>query len=289
MTVVAAVDSYSPPTNEQLAQAKGGAIRLWNGYLSSPQDPGIDPVWRASDFARIRAALGPVILNGVAYNGIAYCSGDAEPLVCKALGRAWNVLIALDVEGGIRPLGPWTQPWIDAAGCGVYGNAPVMVCRASFHVIAAWTSIPEGSWPSNVTRPPGPCGWQWAGNVPMLGSRVDRNLFDSSFVELPAPPPTPSEDDDMVWLATAGVRPTTEGQDPHGNGAVYLTNGLFKAWMSVPAALAEYEKVFGPVRDYSSTPFVLDHMIELPTINALYVAMTGGGFSARTTASHDPA
>ena len=34
MTVVAAVDSYSPPTNEQLAQAKGDAIRLWNGYLS---------------------------------------------------------------------------------------------------------------------------------------------------------------------------------------------------------------------------------------------------------------
>lgn len=210
---IAAVNSYAPPSATQLDAAQRAGIRMWNGYLSSRQDPGIDTRWSAPAFVAIRAKLGPVWLNGVAYNGIAYCSGQAQPLVCKAIGKAWNVLIALDVEGGIRPLGSWTQAWVDEAQSGVYGNAPVMTVRAAFHVIAAWVAdAPASSWPGNVHRPPGPCGWQWAGNVPLLGEVVDRNSFDSSFATPPSPTPAPEEPPEVqtpiVIPATGGAEPT---------------------------------------------------------------------------------
>ncbi len=206
MTIVQAVDSYAPPTNEQLQQAKAAGIRMWNGYLSNPQDPGIDSVWSAADFQRIAAVLGPVWYGGHAYNGLAYCSGDADPGVCQRLGALWNVLICLDVENSIRAYGSWTQPWIDTAGiCGVYGNIGVQVVRASFHVLAAWvTDEPTTTWPTTAVRPDTPCGWQWKGNVPMLGSTVDRNVFDVSFITAPLPP---TEDDVYGFFLEASGDP----------------------------------------------------------------------------------
>ena len=44
----------------------------------------------------------------------------------------------LDVEGGIRADGAWVQPWLDASGAGLYGNAPVFSGRrAAFYETAS--------------------------------------------------------------------------------------------------------------------------------------------------------
>jgi hypothetical protein len=114
---------------------------------------------------------------------IAYCSGWDDPVACKAQAAAWNVLLCLDNEGGIRPDGAWAQPWLDASGAGVYGNAPVHRLRAAFHVLAAYPSSgdPGGASWNYTARPAGPCGWQWAGTHTEFGIGVDSTWFDDWF------------------------------------------------------------------------------------------------------------
>lgn len=122
-------------------------------------------------------------------------------------------------------------------------------------------------------------------NGPKGPGRVDdRNCINGPGVSyLYENDPTPPEDE-MPFLATAGIRPPTEGQDPHGQGAIYLCSGdgMSKRWISgtVQGALPFYEALYGPVKQ-GYNAFVLDRMIELPAIQQDYVIATG--FTVRTT------
>jgi hypothetical protein len=90
----------------------------------------------------------------------------------------------------------------------------------------------------------------------------------------PGGTPTPPVPEDPMFLATAGIRPPTIGQDPHGQGAIYLCEGLatqpgmFKRWVSgtVQAALPGYEARYGAVVQ-NFDPFTLDRMVELAPID----------------------
>ena len=93
----------------------------------------------------------------------------------------WNVRLCLDVEGGIRPDGPWVQPWLSASGAGLYGNAPVHGGRtAAFHVLAAYVADPQATW--SGAAPGTPCGWQWRGTHSEFGIGVDRGWYDDWFL-----------------------------------------------------------------------------------------------------------
>jgi hypothetical protein len=245
---------------------------MWNGSLSGSFDPRIDGDWCAADFEAIAASLGPVYFDGHAYHGLAYVGGEADAAVIKEMAAEWNVLPCLDVEGSIRAYGDWVQAWLDEAGtCGIYGVSSVHGVRASFHVMAFWTANPtSASWPYGYNHPGTPCGWQWAGNVAMIGDVVDRNVFDDSFkatvASIPTTPPIHSAgDEDMARLVTAGVRPTTEGQDPHGNGAVYLTNEFVKRWVPSGAVDAQYIPTYGPVQTINA--YVIDSIPEMPDLS----------------------
>jgi hypothetical protein len=123
--MIAGLDSAFPPSDASIAQAYAGGVRLWAGYFSGPN---ILNGWAQADFDRVRA-------GGMAT--IAFCSGFSDPAAMKAQSLTWNVPICLDVEGGIRAdnpwvvhfnvgikaLGDWTQPWLNASGAGLYGNS----------------------------------------------------------------------------------------------------------------------------------------------------------------------
>jgi hypothetical protein len=165
-----------PPTDAQIASARAAGYGVWAGYL-----PGlfIDPAhfWSKSDFDRVRSAgLGT----------FAYVSGQEDPANMKSQGAANGVQICLDVEGGIRPDGPWVQSWLDISGAGLYGNAPVFNGRsARFSVLANYPGFdPRATWPSTLQHPNGPTGWQWQGTHNEFGISVDSTWFDDSLASL---------------------------------------------------------------------------------------------------------
>lgn len=189
--MIAGVDSsFTVPSAAQLAAAKAAGVAVWSGYIQSKANVGLARAWSQADFARVRAA---------GLNSIGYCSGRDDPVALRALAAAWGVLLCLDVEGSIRADGPWVQQWLDDAGCGLYGNAPVHNGRrARFHVLAAYPGRdPRATW--SGTRPAAPCSWQWQGTSSAFGVSVDLAWHDDWFaLNAPQPPPQPpilSEDD----------------------------------------------------------------------------------------------
>jgi hypothetical protein len=252
LSIIATVDSIYAPTDTQIAAAKEQRVGAWNGYLYFPK------TWDASDVARIKAAGLQVIC---------YANGNDDPAECKAMALAWGVRGCLDVERATRPFGDWTQAWLDASGFGIYASeSGYPDVTAAFHIVALYPGHdPLASWPEGMSHPDTPLGWQWAGNVSNFGLNTDLSWFDSAVFGTITPPQPPIEDDDMPFLATAGVRAVGETEDPHGDGAVYVCNGLEKRWIASAeaASLSEFERQYGAVRDFSATPYVLDHMIEL--------------------------
>jgi hypothetical protein len=160
------------------AQAKAAAakgVALWSGYLATRPGVGLYSPWSQAGFENARLC---------GSTPIAFCSGWDSPGALKALAAAWNVRLCLDIESGIRPDGPWKQPWLDASGAGVYGNYGCHAgVRAAFHVLAAYPGSADvrATWWSATPRPATPCGWQWAGTHTEFGIGVDRGDYDDFF------------------------------------------------------------------------------------------------------------
>jgi hypothetical protein len=199
MMLIRTLDSYSPPTDAQLAAAKAGGIGAWNGYLPGPS---IDNTWHGGDFARIRAA---------GLQTIAYASGWADAAAMKALAASWGVIGCLDLEGGIRDTSAaWpaarVQAWLDVSGFGMYhSESGYHYYGAPFYVIAGGPAYRGGAdpgvtWPAGTPRPPKPTGWQWQGSHSAFGANVDSSNFDSEIWGAPAGGITPLTDNEPMWL-----------------------------------------------------------------------------------------
>src|SRR5438552_1200786 len=170
--MITGVDSAYAPSAVQIAAAKAAGHRAWAGYFAGPN---ILNGWSREDFDRVRA-------GGLAT--WAYVSGWSDPAAIQAQSDAWGVPICLDVEGGIRGFGAWTQGWLDAAApCGLYGNPPIHAgISAAFHVCAAYPGYdPGATWPSYIGRPAVPCAWQWQGSHNEFGITVDSVYADDAF------------------------------------------------------------------------------------------------------------
>lgn len=194
------LDSATPPTAGQVAQAKAAGVGGWNGYIASKAGVALEHPWTRADFATVQA-LNP--------RPIAYCSGWDDPVAVAALAKAWGVRLCLDVESGIRGDGAWVGTWLtDArcvAPCGIYGNAPVHGHAADFHVLAAYlgTESPQ-TWDTALCpRPATPCGWQSRGTHTEFGAGVDAGHFDDYFAGSAARP----QETDMLLIrdATTGA------------------------------------------------------------------------------------
>lgn len=129
--MIAGLDSsFAVPMAAQADAARAAGVGLWSGYLTSKSNVGIAHPWRQFDFDNARRCGG---------TPIAYCSGNDDPVACKALAASWSVHLCLDVESGIRGNGSWVQGWVDAAEAGLYGHAPVFIGRrAAFYILAAY-------------------------------------------------------------------------------------------------------------------------------------------------------
>lgn len=225
--MIQGLDSMNPPSAAQARAAKAGGYSKWSGYLATQPNVGLARAWSQAEFENARLC---------GSQPIAYCSGWDDPQALKALAVAWNVLPCLDNEGGIRPDGAWAQPWLDAAGAGVYGNAPVHRLRAAFHVLAAYptTGDPSGASWNYGTRPAGPCGWQWAGTHTAYGVGVDSTWFDDWFGGLHGGGGYTLGtvgDLDEKWLTDVGTRVARDTV----SGAGPTTADLLAAIKAVPA------------------------------------------------------
>lgn len=177
--MIAGVDSAYPPSSAALTAAKNAGVRLWAGYFAGPN---ILNGWTQADFDRVKAA-------GLAT--LAFCSGWSDPAAIKAQSSNWQVATCLDVEGGIRGMGSWVQPWLDISGAGLYGNPPIHAgMRAAFHICAAYPGAnPMATWPSYIGHPATPCGWQWEGTHSAFGVSVDSAWYDDEFAAAFGPVP----------------------------------------------------------------------------------------------------
>lgn len=183
--MIAGLDSEIPPTPADVQLAVAGGVGKWSGYLATRNHVGLGRPWTQAEFEVARQC---------GTKPIAFCSGWDDPVACKALAAAWDVLLCLDIENGIRGYGGWTQPWLDVSGAGAYGNFPVLaLVKAPFYVGAAYVGHdPKSSWPPSQPRPLEPCGWQWEGSHPEFGDTVDRQWLDDWFGPPPAPVPVPT-------------------------------------------------------------------------------------------------
>ena len=104
--MIPALDSAIPPTPAQVAAAKGAGIRMWCVYLATKPNVGLYRAWTDAEIETVRP-INP--------RPIAFCSGRDDPGAIKAAAGRLRLRACVDVEDGIRPDGPWLQPWMDAA------------------------------------------------------------------------------------------------------------------------------------------------------------------------------
>ena len=172
------LDSATPPTANQVAQAKAAGFSVWLGYVGQHSDNLLHP-WASSDFM--------TVISGGLRTG-AFCSGVDDPTWVRQEAESLDVrLLWLDVEDGIKSDGAWVEPWVATAGAGIYGNGSVIdnhpnASVPSF-VLAAYPNQGNqtATWDSSyATLPSKPHGWQWAGTVSMFGTTVDLSNYDDS-------------------------------------------------------------------------------------------------------------
>jgi hypothetical protein len=273
---IKAVDSAWAPTAQQIAVAKAHGVGAWLGYFKLGND-GILSGWSDAAFQLVKTS---------GLETAAFCSTRADQAVLKARAAALDIVLISDVESSVNGGdGPYVDPALAVSAAGLYGGGPRgdgtiprhLPHRHHHYVVSDYelnqATLGRGSlsWPPHDAKPAGiPVGWQYQGGTAMPWGMTDLAVYDDDFFQAT---PTPLEDDAM-FLATAGIRPATEGQDPHGNGAVYLCEGLqsqpgmFKRWFSGVAAggLPDYEARYGGIiQNYDA--FVLDRMIELAPID----------------------
>lgn len=199
MTLVKTLDSYTAPTDAQIALAKADGVGAWNGYLPGAN---IDSTWTSVDFARIKAA---------GLYTLAYASGASDSEAMKTLSMQWGVKGCLDVERSIRPNGSWVEPWLATSGFGFYASQSGYPQEAAaFHVVAAYViDDPLVSWPAGMPLPGNtPHGWQWCANETAYTTDIDRSWFDESVYVTPPPPPIPPapivDNESMLYLFETG-------------------------------------------------------------------------------------
>jgi hypothetical protein len=178
--IEAADSSDFHPTLAQLQAAHAQGVRVWGFYLPGP---GIYSGHTKADFDRIHQA---------GMKSIGWASGNADPAQQKALAASWSVdYPTLDCESGIRGDGPWTQPWLDTSGFGLYmpygaDGSAFNSKRAPWLIMADYLGAypyrdPQATW--NGPGPSVPHGWQWAGTVLAFGGEVDRLWLDDWFAQ----------------------------------------------------------------------------------------------------------
>ena len=104
----------------------------------------------------------------------------------------------------------------------------------------------------------------------------------------PPPPPVILDEEDIMFLATAGVRGPGSGADPRGNGAVYLVSGDTKRWVPDTATMNALIVEYGAVQNWSGAKaFDLDRLEEGPAVKGYVQENPAGGFTERATATPD--
>jgi hypothetical protein len=215
--------SYDKPTLQQAQAAKAAGYTYWSGYIATKPNVGIAAPWSEADFAIVAQA---------GLKSIGYCSGNDDPTACAAQAKAWDVLPCLDVERTTRGDGSWVPAWLSAAGCGLYGNAPVFPGRnAAFYVLAAYPGGTQTTtWAPGYPRPSGPCGWQWQGGHIQFGCNVDSTNLDDWFGQLDTAHPAVAVNpngtavvfwqgtDGQLWEAQGPAKGPLSGPYPRGMG-----------------------------------------------------------------------
>lgn len=219
------LDSAYPPSPAQIASAKEAGYGGWAGYFAGTH---ILNGWSDDDFDRVRKG---------GLRTLAYCSGWSQATDMRDRAARLGIWICLDDESGIRPHGTWVQPWLQASGAGLYGNGFVHAGHpARFHVLAAYPTSgdPTGtSWNTfYAPRPPGLCGWQWAGSHNFAGRTVDSSWFDDGIAPLLHGPDTGGKmnpvTEEIIWrigaylgiVSSAGVAPNGVAIKPYYDAGV---------------------------------------------------------------------
>lgn len=202
MTVIALDSSIDRPDAAAAAAAKAGGVGMWFGYLATKPAVGLEAPWDLASFNIVRAA-------GMGVG--AFVSGWDDPLALVHLASLWGISrVLVDVEDGIRGDGSWVDGFLGVTGFGLYGLSNVMYHQAPYKIVADYPTggCPGDTWPSWLTPPNVPHGWQCEGTHTAFGVSVDKSMLDNWFLSVPVDPPpiatnSPMEAS-MVWTA---VRP----------------------------------------------------------------------------------
>lgn len=165
------LDAAYPPTDAELAYFKANGWSGVAGYFKYSSTDNVLNGWADSDFMRVQAA---------GLKTMAYVSGYADPVWAANRAASLGIQICLDDEGGMRPDGAWVPGWLASSGAGLYGNGPVHIHAAPFHILAAYPGYDPGVvWDTAYApKPDTPCGWQWQGSHNVDGANVDSSWFD---------------------------------------------------------------------------------------------------------------
>jgi hypothetical protein len=208
------LDSFGPPTDATLDQAKAAGVHSWPGYIGGPEAA---ITWPASGFERIRA-------KGLRSPGIYVGLGSGPEAVALAQQRGIpkGEVIWHDVEtqwSMTHDTVPMAQAWVSAvktAGyqAGLYGTA-AFVSQYGSHYDVVWAAGgayyrngPGGNpWPTTPMQVPGctppsrPSGVQWWATHDEFGIGVDRSIMDDHFGITPTGDEMPDKQtaDYLAW------------------------------------------------------------------------------------------
>lgn len=188
------LDSFSPPSDATLEQAKAAGVQVWPGYTGGPEAA---ISWPADGFVRIRnhGLRAPAIYVGL---------GTPEEAVAQAQARGvpQGEVIWHDIETGwsmSHDTPAFAIRWVTGvlqAGYipGLYGTAAFVNQWGHFYrcVWAAGGSYYRNGpgsnpWPATPLQVPActpagtPCGVQWWATHNEFGIGVDRSIMDDLF------------------------------------------------------------------------------------------------------------
>lgn len=188
------LDSFSPPSNAILDQARAADVHIWPGYIGGPEAA---ITWPRDGFDRIRA-------KGLRAPGIYVGLGNGPEAVALAQqhGIPRGEVVWHDVEtvwSMQHDTPAMARAWVavvKAAGyqAGLYGTAAFVNQYGGYYDVvwaaggAYYRNGPGGNpWPSTPMQVPGcspnarPAGVQWWATHNEFGIGVDRSIMDPHF------------------------------------------------------------------------------------------------------------